>query len=52
MSKSPILDPDGSIEDLGDEELLERIASFNPQEYPLADVAKRALDRERQEESS
>lgn len=56
MSKSPILDPDGSIEDLSDEELLERIADLDPDEYPLAAVAKRAIERDieqrRQEDSA
>jgi hypothetical protein len=46
MSRSPILAPDGSIEDLDDEELLERIAALDPDEYPLAPIAKRALERE------
>ncbi|MFC6939744.1 hypothetical protein ACFQE8_07155 [Salinirubellus sp. GCM10025818] len=44
MTKSPLLSPDGSIEDLSDEELLKRIARFDPNEYPLATVAKRALE--------
>ncbi|WP_251341967.1 hypothetical protein [Haloplanus halophilus] len=46
MSKSPLLDPDGSIEDLSDEQLLERIANLDPEEYPLARVAKRALEHD------
>lgn len=52
MSRSPILDSDGSIDDLTDEELLERIAAFDPDEYPLAPVARRALERAGQEESA
>lgn len=52
MSKSPIIDPDGSIEDLDDEELLERIASLDPETYPLAAVAQQTLERVRQEDSS
>jgi len=51
MSRSPILDPDGSIDDLSDEELLERIAALDPDDYPLAPVARRALDRDGQEAS-
>ena len=49
MPKSSILDPDGSIDDLTDEELLGRIAGLDPDEYPLAHVAERALAREIQD---
>lgn len=52
MSESPILDPDGDVADLSDEELLERIAALDPEEYPLAPVAKRALKNDPQEGSS
>ena len=56
MTKSPLLSPNGSIEDLSDEELLKRIAGFDPDEYPLATVAKRALEHvtehRRQEDSA
>lgn len=46
MSRSYILDPDGSIEDLDDDELLERIASLDPEDFPLAPVAERALEQD------
>lgn len=53
MSKSPILSPDGSIEDLSDRELLKRIASLDPELYPIARHAKRAIEQgESQEESA
>lgn len=48
--KSPILEPDKDVSDLSDDELLERIASLDPDKYPLVPVAKRAL-RNDQEES-
>lgn len=51
MSKSPILDPNTGISDLSDEELLERISQFDPDEYPLAAYARQALERRRQEDS-
>jgi hypothetical protein len=46
MSKSPLLDPDGSIEDLSDEELLERIANLDPDTYPLVPIVRDALHRQ------
>lgn len=49
MSKSPILDPDSSVSDLTDEELLERIARLDPEKYPLAAIAKRALEHDRRD---
>lgn len=46
MSKSPFLDPDGGVEDLSDEELLERIANLDPDTYPLVSIARDALERQ------
>lgn len=52
---SPLLDSDGSIEDLSDRELLERIARFDPEEYPIVTFARRAIqqgvDQQHQEDS-
>lgn len=56
MSKSPLLDPDGSIDDLSDRELLERLAVLDPNKYPIARHAQCALenldDQAAQEDSS
>jgi len=46
MSKSPLLDPSGSVEDLGDQELLERIANLDPEKYPLVPIVQAALGRQ------
>lgn len=46
MSKSPLLNPDRDIEDLSDEELLKRIASLDPDTYPLVPIAQEVLDRQ------
>lgn len=51
MSKSPLLEEDGSVEDLSDEELLKRIAALDPEKFPLARHAQRGLENI-QEESS
>jgi hypothetical protein len=46
MSRSPILDPNTDVSDLSDDELLERIAALDEEQYPLVPVAKRALAQE------
>lgn len=46
MSKNSLLDPDSSVEDLSDEELLKRIANLDPETYPLVPIVQEALERQ------
>lgn len=46
MSESPYLNDEKDVEDLTDEELLERIAALDEEQFPLVKHAKRALGQE------
>jgi len=45
MSERPF-DPDGSIEDLSDEELLKRTATLDPETHLLVPIVREAFDRQ------
>ena len=52
MSNATTTTDGTDLEDLTDEELLERLAACDPEEIPIAEDARRALGQDQDEEES